>query len=141
MTAPVVWIPRETEGPLQAGQEWTSLTHGGPHPGTLTARERRAYRFTFGLTLWVQALFLITMWALKFVYAGAQSPLGTVSGAVGGGVALLMVHGILLGYAATGAARAGDQRRAAKLALGMIGIGLITLGGIAFDWDWIGLSG
>lgn len=141
MTEPVVWAPRAEEGPLAAGQEWSPLEHGGPHHGPLTQRERRAYRFTLGLTLWVQALFLITMWALRFVYAGAQSPMGPVFGPVGGGMILVMIVGILPAYHAVAAARVDDQPQAARRALALLPLGLIVLGGIAFDWSWLGLSG
>lgn len=141
MSSPVVWVPRSDAGPLQSGQEWSPLEHGGPHHGTLSRRERRAYRFTFGLLLWVQALFLITMWALRFVYAGTESPIGLVFGILGGVGVLVMVHAIGAAYAAAIAARADDQRRAGRLALLLLVAGAIVLACIAVDTAWLGYAG
>lgn len=136
---PVVWIPRRDEGPLGPGEKWSPLGHGGPHHGTISLRERRAYRFTFSLALWLQASMLVTMWALRFVYAGAQSPIAPVFGAVGGAMVLLMALGIGPAYAALGAARAEDPRGGARRVVPLVALALLVLGGLAFEWQELGL--
>lgn len=129
--------------PAGRGQEWSPLEHGGPHHGPLSQRERGAYRFTLGLTLWVQALFVITMWALRFVYAGAQSPMGPVFRTGRRRDDRGRGHRRPPAYQALAAARVDDQRLAARraLTLALLRLGLLVLGGIAFDWSWLGLSG
>ena len=117
------------------GERPSGTSEGGPHLGPLQPRQRRMYRFTFGLMLWVEAMAFITMFALKIVYAGTNgypSAIDMVPPAV---VFLLLAIGILPAQRSLRAARADDLRGAAIRQLPLIVLALGIYAAIAVDWS------
>jgi hypothetical protein len=116
------------------GEQPSGTSEGGPHIGPLQPRQRRMYRFTFGLMLWVEAMAFITMFALKIVYAGTNgypSAIDMVPPAV---VFLLLAVGIVPVQLSLRAARADDRRTAALRQLLPIVLVLGIYAAIAVDW-------
>lgn len=135
MSRPVVeWRENVEAGELQYNERRTGTAEGGPHVGPLNERQRLMYRFGFFLVVWMEAVLLVTLFALKLVYAGSGSRPPSLN---------LWLPGIVLAALAAGAwpltraaraARADRQRDAALLQLPALALGLVALGAIAADW-------
>lgn len=135
MSRPVVeWRDNVEAGELQFNEKRTGTAEGGPHIGPLNERQRLMYRFGFFLVIWMQAVLLITLFALKLVYAGTGSRPSSLNLWLPGIVLAALAAGVWPLTLALDAARADRQRTAALLQLPALALGLAAIGAIAADW-------
>lgn len=112
------------------------------HAGVVNTMERvsdrqlRMFRGTFGLLLLSEAMIFVTVFGLRFVFAGRVVPAG-VNWAVGIGITALLAISWWPARAALRAARSDRSREAAPWLLATFGLGLLALALIVLDWSTI----
>lgn len=114
------------------------------HAGVVNTMERisdrqlRMFRGTFGLLLLAEAMVFVTVFGLRFVFAGRVVPDG-VNWTLGIGITVLLAISWWPASSALRAARSGRSREAAPWLLATFGLGTAALALIVVDWATIGV--
>lgn len=104
----------------------------------LTERQLRMYRFGLALFLFSEAMMFVTLFSLRFVLAGADSP-AELEQLAGGALTLLMWLTLVPAQEAVAAARRGDTPGLVRSLRLVAFLGVLLLAGAALEWSQVGL--
>ncbi len=100
----------------------------------ISDRQLRMFRGTFGLLLLAEAMIFVTVFGLRFGFAGRVVPDG-VNWPFGIGISIALAASWWPWWSALRTARAGRSRAAATLLLTIFGLGAVALVLIVVDWS------
>lgn len=113
----------------------SALAHA---PGRVTERQLRMYRFGLGLFLLTEAMIFTTLFSLRFVLAGTETP-AALEQLAAAALTLLLWLTLVPAQEALSAARRGDTPALVRWLRLTAFLGVLLAVGAALEWSQVGL--